>query len=57
MEMVLGDIRAFGYRIRARKAICYKTPPLKSLPQEYYVIEHGNGDETKYQFTMTRANN
>lgn len=55
MEMVLGDIERFGYRIERERLYVIKTPPLKSLPQEYYVIEHGNGNETKYQFTTDKS--
>lgn len=55
MEMVLGDIERFGYRIESERLYVIKTPPLKFLPQEYYVIEHGNGGETKYQFTTDKS--
>ena len=55
MEMVLGDIERFGYRIERERLYVIKTPPLKYLPQEYYVIEHGNGNETKYQFTTDKS--
>ena len=55
MERVLGDIERFGYRIERERLYVIKTPPLKYLPQEYYVIEHGNGDETKYQFTTDKS--
>lgn len=54
MERVLGDIERFGYRIEREKLYFVKTPLLKYLPQEYYVLQHGKGDDAKYQFTTDK---
>lgn len=54
MEMVLSDIERFGYRIEREKLFVIRTPALKSLPQVYYVIEHGADAEAKYQFTTDK---
>lgn len=53
-EKILTDIERFGYRIEREKLYIIKTPTLKQLPQDYYVIEYRRDEGDSYQFTSDR---